>query len=502
MERCPTPRGPSASVGKILLCLTLALVAFLGSSLNAVAADPPRVIALGESNDAAERAELLAYFGSTDAALLVPVTVDETLTATGDSYDLSGVDTAYSSAAISCAAAGAGVAVVTRNIEVVPPSLYALALVTAGITDVRLAVGAPDDAPALGMTALAGVFKAWDASPCGRGGRDDDRRALALDEVALVARIGQAQDTPDGVSAMASAMQNAQLHVVTDNADPEQALTASADAAGVVLTDSDMADGVAFLNRLAETGIDWNGYALGWTLAPGEKGDGVLIVPNERPAKSAVKAAVPTGVGGEIVATASPTPRQTATPAATSTAIPTATATTVPTATGTATPAAAGFAHITGTLQGGGGEGVTVAETGSTRTVNLAFVDGAAITRSGHTAQFSDLRAGDQISGTVRLGDGKIVALNATPGAAQGRGSILDRNRLAAAIGLLLLALLLALLFISRRRRPHVFARRVSPAVAAAAVARRRAAESMAHAARTVTAPRRIGVRRRNESSL
>lgn len=354
MERCRARREsgqfPSA---RALVCLALALaLALLAPSLSAVAADAPRVVALGESNDAAERAELLTFFGATDATQVVPVTVDETLSAAGEGFDLAGVDTAYSSAALACSPAGTGVAVVTRNIEVVPPVLYALALVTAGITDVRLAVGAPDADAALGMTALVGVFKAWDAAPCGIGGHDADRRQLALDEVALVVRIGQAQGGPDGAQRVTGAMQDAQMRVVVDGADPEAALAAAADTAKLDLAAADLADGTAFLSRLATAGIDWAGFARGWTLAPGPKGVGVLISPNDGHPDTA---AVPTGVGG-LVSTVVPTSQTTATamPTATATAtpMPTATAMTTPMPTATAAPGT-----IAGTVQSADGSG-------------------------------------------------------------------------------------------------------------------------------------------------
>lgn len=481
------PHWESTSFPHALCTLALTFVTILALPLGAVAADAPRVVALGESNDAAERAELLAFFGAPADADVVPVTVAETLRATGNGFDLSGVDTAYSSAALACAPAGTGVAVVTRNIELVPPALYALALVTAGVTDVRLAVAAPTDNAALGMTALAGVFKAWDAAPCGTIGGDASRRQLALDEVALVARIGQARNGADGVLALTGAMQDAQLRVVA-GADPEQALAAATANAGLNLAPNDLADGTAFLTRLSAAGVDWAGFAHGWTLGKGPKGEGVLLSPiGHHVVRAAGGAVVPTGVGG-LAATATPALRSSATPAPTMTA----------TATVTTTAPATGLTPITGTVQGVDGDRIAVTLQGSDHPTELAFADGAVLTRTGQTVKLADMRPGDQLTGSVRTGDGRIMALDATPPPAVGRGSI-PGWRLAAAMTLGLLTLLGLLLLLGRRRHRPVFGGRVSPAVAAAAVAQRRAGEGAEGISRRVVAaaPRRISVRRR-----
>jgi uncharacterized protein YpuA (DUF1002 family) len=78
------------------------------------------------------------------------VTVDETARAMEGIFDTSGITSAYSSTALTCLDQGAGLEVATRNITVVPPALYAMALATAGIDDATLVVAAPADAPRRG----------------------------------------------------------------------------------------------------------------------------------------------------------------------------------------------------------------------------------------------------------------------------------------------------------------------------------------------------------------
>ncbi|MDP9363857.1 MAG: DUF1002 domain-containing protein, partial [Chloroflexota bacterium] len=171
-----TARGIAAAAASVALVL--------GAGAAPVAAEEWRSITIGESNDAAQQAELLAYFEAGADDKLATVSVEETLAAMAGIFDLEGVDTAYSSTALACREPGSGLEVSTRNIEVVSPELYALALVTAGIEDAELLVAAPDDAPALGMTALTGVFTTMDGAPCGPGNGAAARQRFALEGLA------------------------------------------------------------------------------------------------------------------------------------------------------------------------------------------------------------------------------------------------------------------------------------------------------------------------------
>jgi uncharacterized protein YpuA (DUF1002 family) len=417
--------------------VALAVAVLLAAAPAVGAADAPDAVALGESNTPAQRDELLGVFGAGADAPLVPVTVAETLAAMDGAFDLSGVDTAYSSAAVTCAAAGSGVVVETRNIEVVPPALYALAVATSGIADVRLVVAAPDDAPALGMTALTGVFKAWDAAPCARGGDDPERRALAVALVGLVADLGLAREEEDAVRRATGLVQAAQERVAGGDAATAAAVGAVVDAgardAGLELTGAERGRVVTFLVSMATAGIDWGDLGRGWSLTLSGDGTGArLAATRPRPGPAAAEA-VATGVGGPVGALASAATGTPATPAAAPT----------PAATPTA-PAAAGSVSDPG--------GGTVGEGGSL--------------------------------GSPGEGGGRSV-----PRWAWAAGSLL--------LLALPLALLLAVILRRRGARGDLFGR-VPPAVAAAAAARRRAgtAGSAADAGGARSPPRSLTSRR------
>lgn len=285
---------------------TLAIMVAAHSSPVA-ATDGIQTVSIGESNTETQRAEVLEYLSASDADQVVTVSVDETLRTMDGVFDLSGVDSAYSSTAMTCDAEGSGIDVMTRNIEVVPPELYALALVTAGMSDVRLGVAAPSDAPALGMTALTGVFKTWDMAPCSDSGGDPERRQLALEELALIAEIGQEPEAVRQTTLVVLETQRELLggEITTDQLD--QVVASRAEEAGLDLSDDDQAQIVDFLGRLVDADIDWGLFTRGWSTEYAEDGSGVVLTANEEtlaPARGRVSPTgidereVPAGVGG------------------------------------------------------------------------------------------------------------------------------------------------------------------------------------------------------------
>lgn len=470
----------------LLVALVLGSMSPL-SPARAAEPAPVKSIALGESNDDAQRAELLAVFGAGAADPVTTVTVDETLRAWEGVFDLTGVDSAYSSTALTCRAAGSGVDVTTRNIEVVPPTLYALALVTAGIGDADLIVAAPADDPALGMTALTGVFKTWDAAPCAAVADPAGRRRFALEELALVAQIGGAHGGPAGVGLTTDAMLEIQREIVTGGAgsaggnDVAGVVSDRAAKIGLELTADEQSGFVDYFSRLAAARFDWGGFGQGWSVD--RAADGSRVALKADPAKKAPPTAAQTspGVGG-------PSGPIVEAPSATVAPSPTASPTPTPAATATALAESVGSTEtLSGIVSKAGPDGLNVAVDGElTGSALFSLAPGAAVRRDGRTAGVSDLRPGDRVELFLKAGHGRqVTAVDARHGAAAPAGG---RSRgflkwwlVALAAGLLLLGL-----FGRRRRRPGLLFARVSPEVAAAAVARRRASESAAAVGGTV----------------
>lgn len=425
-----------------------------------------RAIAIGESNDAAQQAELLGYFEVGAGDRLSTVTVGETLAAMAGIYDLEGVDTAYSSTALTCLNAGSGLEVSTRNIEVVSPELYALALVTAGIEDARLMVAAPDDAPALGMTALTGVFATLDGAPCGPQAAGPERQRLALEGLTLAAELRQARGGEVERGAAARVVLETQRAVVagdvTERAAIEGIVAEEEGASAIELSADERERLVDLMTRLGGAGLDWGGFDGGWTTDWDPAASRVAVVgaraavtigvggasqDETTPATSAPATATPTGEATDAATATARTLRQASPagglPAASPLATPASTAIVAPRAAATATSepatatpdptetavAAGGTDGRTGppdaTLAGTvverrDGGGVLVEQPNGERRAFAAAAGGVVVTRAGTVARMADVEPGDRIELTVDGASGEMVRVDATPTANEG----------------------------------------------------------------------------------
>lgn len=342
------------------LVLVVGLVSSWLLTVHQVAAGPTTTVAVGESNNEIERAELLDLFGVDDSEHIITITVDETLRAWEDIFDLSGVDSAYSSVALTCNPPRSGIDVTTSNIEIIPPDLYALTLVTAGLNDASLVVAAPSDAPALGMTALTGIFRAWDQSPCASADHDPARRQLALRQLALVADIGQAHGGAEAVGSATDLVLSLQQDVVSGQTDPgglDAMVTARSDQLGFPLADYERGAVVDFFGLMLNQQPDWGGFADTWRVDHVSNGTRVLMRPGEVTDPSPTARALATGVGGQT----GPLPTILPTATATATAPPPTNTPRViasPSATATSTlPAAVGPTDIGGPSAGESSDG-------------------------------------------------------------------------------------------------------------------------------------------------
>jgi len=453
---------PGAAVGpgsapsarrRVALALLVALLLLAAPAAALGQAPPAPSITIGESNDPAQTAELLAVFGAAADAPFTTVTVAETTATTGAFFDLSGVDTAYSSTALACRPAGSGLDVATRNIELATPALYAMALVTAGVEDASLVVAAPDDAPALGMTALAGVFAGWEAAPCRGEPLSPQRRDLAFEQIAVAAAVAGASADPARVDAAARLLLDTQQAVVTGRLTEPAAIAAIVDreaaAGGLDLAAAERTALIDLMTRLGRADLDWRTYAQGWTIA-GADPDRIAL--RGRGDRVGGRPRVDTGAvgGGRLPRAATPaaTPAARPTgPAATPAAVASPIATPSPPAV-PATPLAAAeppLRPVAGTILGVAAGGVTVAEEGGGRHA-YALAAGAPVRRAGEPAALAAVAPNDRVWILVDDRRGRAVALDAEPPAASvrspsGWGWLLP-----------LLAVLAAALLFTRRR--------------------------------------------------
>lgn len=436
----------------------------------ASAQEERRIVVVGADLERAQRRAVFRLVGATPRDKVIRVTTEETLRAASGIVDLPRDTPSISSASITCQPQGAGISVRTRNIQTVTAGMYAQALVTAGVTDAALVVAAPRDAPAEGLTALAGIFKAYRLSPCSAERLDPERERLAHREVALTADLAQVLDDP---TAAASVVLGTQEQVVS------RKLTSREEIGGVL--DERLARSgervprslrnrlVSLMASLSSPDIEWGGYAGGWRLERA----------NKRSVRIAAHPAQRAAPGAERVPTEQPEREDLATgaPAAGSTAVPQAWATGA--AVGAAADGRDGGA-VAGTVLGVGGGALRVGtEDGAERSIPVGDARGLVVTRDGEGATLGEIREGDAVN--VSLGPDGAPSGIAARSAGGGRDASSEGWPWLLTPLLLAVPALIALLARRRRgpapvRRPVVMRRGpVSPAPNRPAVMARRA---------------------------
>jgi uncharacterized protein YpuA (DUF1002 family) len=244
------------------------------------------IISLGESNSDGQRQELLAYFGAGDQARIDVVTVADTQQAMQAVIPGFSLSSAFSSAALTCRPLGDGLDVTTINITQITPAMFAMALVTAGVGDATLIVAAPAAAPAQGMTALTGIFQAWDTVKCESAQTTPTRQQLALRELAITVEISTAIGELQTGYAGAFVIDTQRL-IVTNNYSSRAEITSAVQQMeatyGFTVPEPSRTKLLDLMVDLAKEQIDWSTFAAGWTIeyptatSIQMRGDGIAI---------------------------------------------------------------------------------------------------------------------------------------------------------------------------------------------------------------------------------
>ncbi|MGI8475011.1 MAG: DUF1002 domain-containing protein [Thermomicrobiales bacterium] len=441
-----TPCRLSPTRGQRAFLLTLLFAVLAGLLAHAgLAADSGKTIMLGESLDAAQKQELIDYFGAKPGDRIETITVADTQKAMSGIMDTN-VQSAYSSTALTCGTLGGGLNVTTRNVTVITPSMYAMALVTAGIGDGTLVVAAPNDAPAEGRTALPGVFKTWSIAPCDSGSTSRKRQRLALEELALTVDIGNALlNIPAASNIVLETQKTVVIDKLTTSEAIDKALLAQENVGAVAIPADLRAKLADLMVRLAAQKIDWRTFSAGWTIEYNAantqitmKGDGIAIrnaqltatvrAANHMTSTAAAAANLTSTALAEgdaakatadarsaaLTATADAADAQAtrmAIAGLTATAAAQPTQTPMPTPEPTATPAPVAVGGAVVDVSGGQ---IWVREAGSNAAIAYT-VDGAAtITRGGKTSPFGAIVKGDTVSMTVDGSSKHVTMISAS----------------------------------------------------------------------------------------
>lgn len=165
----------------VLLLLFPATAGFAGSE--------DRVVTLGADLDPGQRMEMLDFFGAeeSDVVVLEVTNEEEYLYLQGVAgRDVIGTR-AISSVFLEVLPPGEGINVQTHNITWVTRDMYAAALVTAGVNDVRITAAAPF--PVSGTAALTGVVKAFEEATGEK--LEEDNKKVAHEELLILRDLAE-----------------------------------------------------------------------------------------------------------------------------------------------------------------------------------------------------------------------------------------------------------------------------------------------------------------------
>jgi uncharacterized protein YpuA (DUF1002 family) len=403
-------------IGALALVLLIVVGAATSNGSLAAQKKAETIISLGESNSDAQRQELLGYFGAGENAQVDVITVADTQQAMQAVIPGFNLSSAFSSAALTCRPLGDGLDVTTINITQITPAMFAMALVTAGVGDATLIVAAPASAPAQGMTALTGIFKAWDKVKCESAQTTAKRQELALRELAITVEISTAIGEVQTGYAGAFVIDTQRIIVTNKYTSRDEITSAVQQMEGVygfTVPEPSRTKLIDLMVDLAQEKIDWSTFSAGWTIeyptatSIQMRGDGIAIL-NAQASATAKAAKEQTARAKARTATAQAAAEMTQTAIA---ADLTATALAQPTPTATPTPLPNEYS---GTLTGpvSGNQLHVKLVDGSDAAYNLAKV--VSITRDGKAAGADKLKKGDKVNIKVDAVTNEVVDIVAT----------------------------------------------------------------------------------------
>ncbi|KEI78622.1 hypothetical protein N452_08385 [Clostridium botulinum A2 117] len=238
----------------LVLVFTFSLI-ISASSANKVYADAFKVVTLGADLTNEQKEEMLKYFGVTKKeANVMEVNKEEE-----DKY-LAGVATRkqIGTKSISCAYVEptdkGGLNISTHNIYWVTENMIRNALITAGVENANVKVGAPFNVS--GTAALTGILKGFESS---KGGKkiDEEKKKVANEEMVVTGNLGE----KIGQDEAANLINEVKKEVVKEKPKTEKEIKNIVKDAtnnyGYKLSDEDMQKITALMNKINGLDLDF-----------------------------------------------------------------------------------------------------------------------------------------------------------------------------------------------------------------------------------------------------
>lgn len=235
-----------------IVAFTLGL--YVPVSADAVVGD--EIVTLGQDLNAEDKNKLLEEFGVKEGEVeIIYVTNAEEHEYLGDFIPKAQIGSrAISSAKITVGEENTGIVVYTNNITYVTGDMYANALATAGLEDVRVQVSAPF--PVSGTGALTGIMKAYE--DISGEEIDKDQKLVATEEMVQTTKLVE-----EGIDSEKAAQFFEEVKTRISQIDPETEeeikkiiIEVAADL-NITITDERMDELVKLFKKIQELDIDW-----------------------------------------------------------------------------------------------------------------------------------------------------------------------------------------------------------------------------------------------------
>ncbi|NFI06678.1 DUF1002 domain-containing protein [Clostridium botulinum] len=242
-------------ISRLLVLVFAFSLIISASSANKVYADAFKVVTLGANLTNEQKEEMLKYFGVTrKEANVIEVNKEEE-----DKY-LAGVATRkqIGTKSISCAYVEptdkGGLNISTHNIYWVTENMIRNALITAGVENANVKVGAPFNVS--GTAALTGILKGFESS---KGGKkiDEEKKKVANEEMVVTGNLGE----KIGQDEAANLINEVKKEVVKEKPKTEKEIKNIVKDAtnnyGYKLSDEDMQKITALMNKINGLDLDF-----------------------------------------------------------------------------------------------------------------------------------------------------------------------------------------------------------------------------------------------------
>lgn len=239
----------------VMLAILLLVPSLAPSVALADAVTGEVIVTLGQDLSEEQRQQILNEMGVDDTVEIIYVTNAEEHQYLGDYISASQIGTrALSSSKITLTEPGTGLHVESNNIDRIADTMYANALVTAGVEDADIYVTAPF--PVSGTAALTGLLKAYEVAADVT--IPEEQKQVANEEMVKTSELAERVGVEEATELMNRIKEEIAANPVETEDELRDLIRRLAEELGITLTDEELNGLVSLFMRMKDLNIDWN----------------------------------------------------------------------------------------------------------------------------------------------------------------------------------------------------------------------------------------------------